>query len=77
MHLWDIRNKNVDPEAHLRGFLKVFEDTEVFQAEFGRLDERMKRMVGVFVAGGGSVIYIYITCNFLLFSTTPVSKHEF
>jgi len=28
------QNKSVDPESHLRGFLKVFEETPVFKDAF-------------------------------------------
>jgi hypothetical protein len=55
-HLWDIRNKNVNPEVHLRGFLKVFEDTEVFKAAFKELDDGMKVQLKTFIAGGGEEV---------------------
>ena len=51
-HLWSIRNKDVNPETHLRGFLRVFEDTDVFKAAFEELDDGMKRQIKVFIAGG-------------------------
>lgn len=51
-HLWDIKNKNVDPEIHLRGFLKVFQKTKAFQEAYEELDEGMKRSLDVFIDGG-------------------------
>ncbi|KAH7417155.1 hypothetical protein BKA64DRAFT_701940 [Cadophora sp. MPI-SDFR-AT-0126] len=50
-HLWDIRNKNVDPEVHLRGFLHVFKNTEVFKDAFEQLDESMKLRIKAFMDG--------------------------
>lgn len=50
-HLWDIRNKNVDPEIHLRGFLHVFKDTEVFKEAFAQLDEAMQLRIKAFMDG--------------------------
>ncbi len=50
-HLWDIRNKNVDPEIHLRGFLQVFKDTEVFKDAFAQLDEAMQLRIKAFMDG--------------------------
>tara|TARA_R110002060_G_scaffold72699_3_gene81418 strand:- start:615 stop:1205 length:591 start_codon:yes stop_codon:yes gene_type:complete len=50
-HLWDIRNKNVDPEIHLRGFLHVFKNTEVFKDAFDQLDEGMKLRIKAFMDG--------------------------
>jgi len=51
-HLWAIRNKNVEPEKHLRGFLKVFEHTNTFKDAFGQLDDGTKRQLRSFMAGG-------------------------
>lgn len=42
----------MDPEAHLRGFLKVFEHTPVFKDAFDELDEGMKSQIRAFVEGG-------------------------
>ncbi|OWP06987.1 hypothetical protein B2J93_7721 [Marssonina coronariae] len=50
-HLWDIRNKNVDPEIHLRGFLHVFKDTEVFRDAFNQLDEGIRLRIKAFMDG--------------------------
>ncbi|KAE8447628.1 hypothetical protein EG329_010599 [Mollisiaceae sp. DMI_Dod_QoI] len=52
-HLWGINNHSVDPEKHLRGFLKVFEKTQVFKDAYEELDEGMKKSLDVFIAGGG------------------------
>jgi hypothetical protein len=51
-HLWSIRNKSVEPEDHLRGFLHVFEHTDVFKDAFEQLDDGMKRQLKVFMVGG-------------------------
>jgi hypothetical protein len=55
-HLWDVRNQNVSREVHLRRFLKVFEDTEVFKAAFKELDDGMKMQLKTFIAGGGEEV---------------------
>ncbi|KAI6709210.1 hypothetical protein JHW43_008277 [Diplocarpon mali] len=47
----DIRNKNVDPEIHLRGFLHVFKDTDVFRDAFNQLDEGMWLRIKAFMDG--------------------------
>jgi len=57
-HLWDIRNKNVDPESHLRGFLKVFEHTPVFKEAFEQLDEGLRTQIRTFIAGGSESVVL-------------------
>ena len=51
-HLWDIRNKSVNPESHLRGFLQVFEHTDAYKELFEQLDDSMKKQIETFIAGG-------------------------
>jgi hypothetical protein len=51
-HLWDIRNKNVNPESHLRGFLQVFEHTDIYKSMFEELDDGMKKQIKTFINGG-------------------------
>jgi hypothetical protein len=57
-HLWDIRNKNVEPEAHLRGFLSVFEETNVFNEAFEQLDDEMKIQLKTFIAAGSEEVVL-------------------
>ncbi|KUJ24026.1 uncharacterized protein LY89DRAFT_572706 [Mollisia scopiformis] len=52
-HLWDIKNRNVNPELHLRGFLKVFEKTQVYKDAYAELDQDTKQSLDIFVKGGG------------------------
>jgi hypothetical protein len=78
-HLWSIRNKDVNPEIHLRGFLKVFEETDVFKDAFNQLDEGMKRQLKVFIAGGsGDQVLLAGTQHdgaFALPPSPPVKHH--
>lgn len=77
-HLWSIRNKDVNPETHLRGFLKVFEDTDVFKDAFAELDEGMKRQIKVFIAGGTEHQIMAAGVEdgkFALPPSPPVKKH--
>ena len=41
-----------DPAVQLRGFLKTFEDTPAFKAEFNILDNATKEQINAFKAGG-------------------------
>jgi hypothetical protein len=78
-HLWDIRNKNVKPEPHLRGFLKVFEKTDVFKEAFEELDDGMKRQLKVFIAGGSGDQVLHAGTQhdgaFALPPSPPVKDH--
>jgi hypothetical protein len=77
-HLWSIRNKDVNPETHLRGFLKVFEETDVFKNAFEQLDEGMKRQIKVFIAGGTEHQVMAAGAEegkFSLPPSPPVKKH--
>ncbi|KAM3086661.1 hypothetical protein ACMFMG_000787 [Clarireedia jacksonii] len=48
-HLWEIRNRDVDPQRHLRGFLEVFEHTHTFKKAFDELDPRMQAQIKAFM----------------------------
>jgi hypothetical protein len=77
-HLWDIRNKNVDPEDHLRGFMKAFEKTPVFKDAYSLLDDGMKRQIDTFIAGGDEKVVMAAGAkgnNFHLPSSPPVKHH--
>jgi hypothetical protein len=77
-HLWSIRNKDVNPEIHLRGFLKVFEETDVFKDAFAQLDDGMKRQIKVFIAGGTEHQVMAAGLEdgkFALPPSPPVKKH--
>jgi hypothetical protein len=77
-HLWSIRNTSVDPEDHLRGFLHVFEDTQVFKDAFEELDDGMKRQLKVFMTGGkeGQIMASGAQPgSFALPPSPPVKKH--
>jgi len=78
-HLWSIRNKSVDPEDHLRGFLKVFEHTPVFKDAFEQLDEGMKRQMKAFMAGGneGPVMASGLHGEEFHLPASPPVKHHF
>jgi hypothetical protein len=77
-HLWDIRNKSVDPESHLRGFLKVFEDTAVFKDAFEQLDDGMKAQIQTFVAGENEKVVLAAGGNGDAFHLppSPPAKHH-
>jgi len=47
--LIDIRNHQVDPEKHLRNFLKVYQKTPVYQAAFQKLDATTQAQVNAFI----------------------------
>lgn len=78
-HLWSIRNSDVNPEKHLRGFLKVFEETDVFTNAFAQLDEGMKRQIKVFMSGGseGQILAAgtHHDGDFALPPSPPVKHH--
>lgn len=82
-HLWDINNKNVDPQVHLRGFLHVFAETEVFKNAFSQLDGATKARIEAFmdgkseseVLGAGGVTGIEGEGQFHL-PPSPPSKHH-
>jgi len=78
-HLWSIRNKNVEPEDHLRGFLKVFEHTPVFKEAYEQLDDGMKRQMKAFMAGGneGPVMASGLHDNDFHLPASPPVKHHF
>jgi len=78
-HLWSIRNKSVEPEDHLRGFLKVFEHTPVFKDAFEQLDEGMKRQMKAFMAGGneGPVMASGHHGEDFVLPASPPVKHHF
>jgi hypothetical protein len=78
-HLWDIRNKTVNPEVHLRGFLKVFQETSVFKEAFGQLDDSMKVQIKTFIAGGGEEVVLAAGRKGNTFSLppSPPVKHHF
>lgn len=77
--LINIRNHNVDPQQHLRAFLKVYQNTPVYQIAFKELDETTKAQVNAFIEGeseegilkqeaGKSVFYL---------PPSPSAKHHF
>jgi hypothetical protein len=77
-HLWSILNKNIHPEEHLRGFLKVFEETETFVHAFSQLDDSMKKQMRVFMAGGSKDQIMAAGAHdggFHLPASPPVVKH--
>jgi hypothetical protein len=78
-HLWEIKNKNVKPLLHLRGFLKVFEKTKVFQDAFAELDNGMKIQLSTFMAGGGKEIVLAAggRGNTFHLPPSPAVKHHF
>jgi len=78
-HLWAIRNNSVDPEGHLRGFLKVFELTDVFKDAFSELDEGMKRQLKVFMSGGseGQIMASGSQIGAFHLPPSPPVKHHF
>jgi hypothetical protein len=59
-HLWDIRNKNVDPQSHLRGLLKVFEESPVFKDAFEQLDDNMRTQIRIFIAGASETVVLAV-----------------
>jgi hypothetical protein len=78
-HLWEIRNKNVEPEAHLRGFLSVFEETDVFKEAFEQLDDGMKIQLKTFIAGGSEDVVLAAggKGNAFHLPPSPPVKHHF
>jgi hypothetical protein len=49
--LINIRNHNVDPQQHLRSFLKAFQKTPVYQVAFKELDETTQTQIDAFISG--------------------------
>ncbi|KAJ8069639.1 hypothetical protein OCU04_000073 [Sclerotinia nivalis] len=47
--LWDIRNRNVDPKTHLRGLLRVLENTHTFKHAFEELEPNFQAQIRVFM----------------------------
>jgi hypothetical protein len=78
-HLWQIKNKNVEPLLHLRGFLKVFEETKVFKDAFAELNHGMKIQLSTFMAGGGEEIVLAAggKGNTFHVPPSPAVKHHF
>jgi hypothetical protein len=78
-HLWEIRNKNVTHELHLRGFLKVFEKTKVFKDAFEELDDGIKVQLRIFMAGGGEEVVFAAggKGNAFYLPPSPAVKHHF
>jgi len=77
--LISIRNHNVDPQQHLRSFLKVYQKTPGYQAAFKQLDETTKAQIDAFISGksedgilkqesGKSVFHL---------PPSPAAKHHF
>lgn len=50
--LRSMRNQGGDLETHLRSFLQVFKDTDVYKDAFAQLDEQTQRQLQVYIAGG-------------------------
>ncbi|PQE27132.1 substrate-binding domain cholesterol oxidase protein [Rutstroemia sp. NJR-2017a WRK4] len=48
-HLWEIRNRDVEPQKHLRGLLQVFEHTHTFKKAFDELDPSMQVQIKTFM----------------------------
>jgi hypothetical protein len=46
-----VRNRNVDPEIQVRGFLKVFENTPFFNEEASKLDPTTRAQLKDFMKG--------------------------
>lgn len=78
-HLWDIRNTKVDPQVHLRGFLKVFQKTKVYTDAYKELDDGMKIQLETFIAGGGEQIVMAAggKGNVFHLPPSPPVKHHF
>lgn len=79
-HLWDIRNKNVDPEVHLRGLLHVFKNTEVFKDAFAQLDESTKLRITAFMDGKSENEVLSAggkTAEAFILPPSPPVKHHF
>ncbi|KAF7938256.1 hypothetical protein BELL_0526g00010 [Botrytis elliptica] len=47
--LWDIRNRNVEPKTHLRGLLRVLENTHTFKHAFEELEPGLQAQIRVFM----------------------------
>ena len=77
--LWEIRNKNVEPEAHLRGFLSIFEETDVFKEAFEQLDDGMEIQLKTFIAGGSEDVVLAAggKGNAFHLPPSPPVKHHF
>jgi len=52
----DIRNHQVDPETHIRTFLKIYRKTNSYQRAYAQLDEGTKKQIDAFIAGGSHEI---------------------
>jgi hypothetical protein len=75
-HLWDIKNKSVNPEHHLRGFLQIFQETPVFKDAYTDLDDDMKHSLDVFIKGGSEKeVMAARDGNFVLPPSSAVKEH--
>lgn len=74
-HLWAIRDHNVDPVFHLRGFLQVFQETSHFKEAFGELDDGMKAQIKAFVEGADKEVVVAAGKGEL--PVSPQGKHHF
>jgi hypothetical protein len=70
-----IRNHDVDPEKHVRGFLNVFKRTTPFKAAFEQLDDDMKKQVEKFMAGAPADKIVGSDAFHV--PPSPAAKHHF
>src|SRR5207247_5683568 len=71
----EIRNHDVDPEKHVRGFLNVFKRTAAFRAAFDQLDDGMKRQVEKFMDGAPADKVV--GADTFHIPPSPAAKHHF
>lgn len=77
--LINIRNHNVDPEQHLRAFLKAYQKTSAYQTAFQQLDETTKSQINAFISGKSEQDVLQQEAGKSVFHLppSPVTKHHF
>ena len=73
--LTQVRNKQLDPEVQVRGFLKVFQQTPIFKDGYDKLDKTTKSQLNEFI-GGKSAKQVVGTKSFAI-PPSPAAKHHF
>lgn len=75
----NIRNHDVDPQQHLRSFLKIYQKTPVYQAAFKLLDETTKAQIDAFIDGKHENAILQQESGKSVFHLppSPPAKHHF
>jgi hypothetical protein len=70
-----VRNRDVDPEVQVRGFLKVFENTPFFRDEASKLDPTTRAQLQDFIKGTSAAEVV--KHRHWTLRPSPAAKHHF